>query len=217
MNKAIQELPTYIQEKVSAAQVPIKYTAAIKALAECRNIDEAKYFADKSDALAAWAKIYQHDEAAAEAKRLKLHAYRRMGVLAQEIQPRKSYGGTHGSSPGPAALLRKIGLKKHEASSATALSRLPSKEFHKEVALARPHAPSFFVNTLSTASEGWLTISTPNGQSGGTMAAFRCFCRKADPKKIAKSLHKGELQRAREMITEIIEWADTFDQYLPKE
>ena len=202
---------------METANVPIKYTTAVKALAACRNIDEAKYYADKSDALAAWAKIFKHDEAAVEAKRLKLHAYRRMGVIASELQPQHSYGGTtHGSSPGPGALLRQAGLKKHEASAANALARVNTRKFRKEVALERPHAPSFFINTLSTASDGWLKISSSNGQSGGQMASFRCFCRRYDPKEIAKTLTASESAKAKEMATEIIEWLDTLDQYLPR-
>lgn len=215
MNTAIAKLPTYIQEKVANAQVPVKYTAAVKALIACRTIDEAKYFADKSDALAAWAKIYQHDEAAAEAKRLKLHAYRRMGILAVEIQPGRKIKGVYvaGGDPGPAALLRSAGLPGHDAQSAVALSRLNKKKFRNEVASARPHAPSFFRDVFYGYSSGWKIL----GSGGkGSMMAFRCFCRKQDPKEIAASLSPTEAKKAKEIATDIIEWMDAFDQYLPK-
>lgn len=67
--------------------VPVEYETAINALVACRSIDEAKYWSDKSDALAAWAKIYHSDKAAREAKALKLWAFRRMGQLAAELRP----------------------------------------------------------------------------------------------------------------------------------
>lgn len=64
--------------------VPVEYEAACNALAQCVDLDEAKYWSDKADALAAWAKIYRDDRISAQAKRLKLKAYRRMGELAAE-------------------------------------------------------------------------------------------------------------------------------------
>lgn len=216
MSTAIQKLPTYIQEKVAHAQVPIKYTAAIKALAACRSIDEVKYFADKSDALAVWAKIYQNDQVAVEAKRLKLHAFRRMGILATEIQPgRGDNGSKSGGPPGPAGLLRQAGLPGHDAQSATSLSRLSDKKFRAEVESERPHAPSFFRDAFYGSSDSWVVLAGKNGR--GSMQSFRAFCRKENPKTIAKSLSPSEAKKAKEMATEIIEWMDTFDQYLPKE
>ena len=73
--------------------VPVEYERACTALAECQTIDEAKYWDNKADALAAWAKIYNNDQAGLEAKRLKLHAYRRMGEIAREIIPKGTSGG----------------------------------------------------------------------------------------------------------------------------
>src|SRR5208282_4621524 len=68
--------------------VPVEYETAITALTECAHLDEAKYWDNKADALAAWAKIYHSDECARKAKMLKMHAYRRMGQLAGELRPK---------------------------------------------------------------------------------------------------------------------------------
>src|ERR1700722_7297053 len=83
--------------------MPVEYVEACKALAACVTIDEAKRWADKAEALAAWAKIYRSDEASVQAARLKLHAYRRMGKLAEEIRPLRHIGG-QGYALGPPSL-----------------------------------------------------------------------------------------------------------------
>jgi hypothetical protein len=213
---ALQPLPTYIKAKIPNAIVPVKYTAAVKALAECRNIDDAKYFADKSDALAAWAKIYRHNEAAVEAKRLKLHAFRRMGDLALAIQPGYTGGGPgRGGVPGtgPVKLLQGLGLTRGQAQSATVLSRMPEKKFKKVIKSSSPKSPSSYLVQNIGMSDSWKRV---NGGDSASMASMRRFCRKNDPRRLALNLTPSEAKRAKEMATEIIEWMDTFDQYLPE-
>ena len=209
-------IPTYIQTKIPNATVPVKYTAAVKALAACRTIDDAKYFADKSEALAAWAKIYKHNEAAIEAKRLKLHSFRRMGALALEIQPTYSGGGPGLAGvpgTGPVKLLQGFGLNRGQAESATCLSRMPKKQFQKAVASNCPRAPSFYKSKYIGCSDEWKTLIVKND----SMAAMHRLCRKHDPKALARGLTNSESIKAREIALEIIEWLDTFDQYLPKD
>ncbi len=215
MSTAIQALPTYIQKKISHADVPVLYSAACKQLAECRNIDEAKYYADKSDALAAWAKIYKNDQASLEAKRLKLHAFRRMGVIASEMRP-SPRGGKGGSIPGTRSLLIEVGLSPHDANAVGAVTRLTKKRFRK--AVESPRAPSFYTNTFlgndgkNKQSESWKKLHH-HGNSAGIMLAF---CQRHDPKKLARGLTASESKGAKKMAIEIIEWMDTFEQYLPK-
>ena len=216
MNTAIQALPTYVQEKISTANVPILYSAAIKALAECRHIDDAKYFADKADALAAWAKIYKSDQASIESKRLKLHAFRRMGTIASEIRP-NARGGHGGSTPGTRSLLLESGLSCQDAASVAAVTKLTKKKFRKAVDADVPRAPSFYTSTFRgndgkhIQSKSWIRLHHRGGDSVGKMLHF---CRKNDPKEIARDLTPSESKKVREMAIEIIEWWDTIDQYL---
>lgn len=90
--------------------VPVEYEAAVKSLQACATLDEAKYWSDKSDALAAWAKA-----------------------------------------------------------------------------------------------------------GGYSMTGFRGFCRKNSAVKLAALLQPGEVSKTRELVTEIAEWLDAFEQALPKE
>lgn len=191
--------------------VPVEYESAVKALAACVSLDEAKYWSDKSDALAAWAKIYKDDQAGVEARRLKLHAYRRMGQLAGELQPTKfknQKGSTaKGKFPGPVSLLQERGLTRDAAQSARHLALRSPASFASLVSLPKPPAPS---------------EAKRNGQDheyGGLRAALfsaRSHTRKFKAAKVARSLQGTEVSTARMLVRELIDWLDEFEQHLPK-
>lgn len=119
--------------------VPVVYEAAIKALGECLSLDDAKVWDDKADALAAWAKIYQDDKAARQAKALKLHAYQRMGVLAAQLRPTVRKGFAKGNAVGPRSLLLELGMTKANAQAAVRLGRT-AKEIVERLS-SRPRIP----------------------------------------------------------------------------
>jgi hypothetical protein len=124
----------------STKPLPVPYLQAVKALAACRTMDEAKYWNDASDALAAWAKIYADDAVSNEARALKLHAYRRIGALAEELQPGAA-GNGHGRQPGPFKLLRAHGFSAHQAAAARKLATIEPPEFDRLVSARRPPSP----------------------------------------------------------------------------
>jgi hypothetical protein len=207
--------------------VPVEYEAALKSLSECMSIDDAKYWADKSDALAAWAKIYHDDQAAIDARRLKLHAFHRMGTLARELYPNERGGGQkgmRGGRPGPQAELRKRGLAPLAATNAVRISRATEQELAKHLAAGhgvqrtaiefRGRGPQ---KHHAVSSEAWLWLTNmhvqyPSPHIKRVAAAFRS----RDPKDVAAGLSDGEVAQARQLATELIEWLDEFDQYLPK-
>lgn len=82
----IAKIPVVVRDRMPHVAMPVEYEEACKALAACATIDEGKYWSDKADALAAWAKIYKSDEAAIAARRLKLQAFRRMGEIATQME-----------------------------------------------------------------------------------------------------------------------------------
>jgi hypothetical protein len=65
------------------------YEEACNALARCVDLDEAKYWSDKADALAAWAKIYHDTKIEDQARKLKAKARRSMALLAEALRPTK--------------------------------------------------------------------------------------------------------------------------------
>ncbi len=96
MSTAVANLPTYVQEKVGHAQLPAEYKAAVKAIRACDSIDIVKHYSDKADALAVMAKIYKDKGLETEAKRLKLHTFRKMGQLAEKLALSDSKSGYSG-------------------------------------------------------------------------------------------------------------------------
>jgi hypothetical protein len=154
---------------VKRVPMPVVYEAACKALAEVSTVLDAKYFSDKADALATWAKIYKSDEAAVAAKRLKIHAYRKMGEIAEQLQPtsRRSLGRGKGSSPGANSLLMENGLTVGQANIVLRVSRVPVtavKEF-----LDMPRPPS--IHTVAYAGRGLGT----SARSLSSDAYYRIF------------------------------------------
>lgn len=196
------------------AKLPVIYEQAIKALIACQTLDEALYWDNKADALAAWAKIYHNDQAAREARALKLHAYRRMGQLAAEIQP----GGPlpaprSGKSAGPLRALIEHGMKRGQATAARRLATSPRSEVDAAINSSHPPSPSRF---LATASGGRGSQNYKLFLSGSAHG-FRSFCRKYAAAEFAAGMTADEAARLREFAIELSDWLDTFEQHLPKE
>jgi hypothetical protein len=136
-----------------APRLPIEYSTAIKALAACMTLNEAKYWDDKADALAAWSKIYRSNDAEQKALCLKLHAYRRMGEIAEELRPSR-VGRPAGDSPGTSsALLASHGLSKPAVRAARKLAALPKQAFEK--ILEKPQAPTTVAGHLTSKDPLW--------------------------------------------------------------
>lgn len=197
--------------------VPIEYDRAIQALVACQTLDDAKYFSDKADALAAWAKIYRDDQAGIESKRLKLHAYRRMGQLASQLRPGKrvafgkpGYAGFQGSEPGPNALLREKGFTREQARHIQAIAKIPDDQFDVSVSSPRPPGPTILARNARCEDPNWLKFQHSFSQ-------LLVSCRALPASDFARSLNPSLYTNLHERICEMIEWLDEFEQQLPKE
>lgn len=189
--------------------VPVEYETAIGALQACVTLDESKYWSDKADALAAWAKIYRSDDASRKAKMLKLHAYRRMGELARELGKQ---------SGGALPVLQDAGLRGYQARAAMTASRLPVREFNSLVNSEKPPSPSSLRLYAEgrESSDSWMTLSGRMQGSNNSFTGFRAFVRRHDAKELAHGLTKDEAAIVREGIEEITDWLDEFEQHLPR-
>ena len=199
-----------LQQITASAKIPVQYEQACQSLEACRTIDEAKYWSDKSEALAAWAKIFRSTKAATEARRLKLHAYRRMGLLAAELRPRTGRG-----SPGASSLLRENGFSQPQASIIRKVALTPQDTFDQLVALEKPPAPAWLRQKTPGYSEAW-DMAFGRG-SGPTLASLSTFCRKHDPTALAHGFKPDEARQARVRVRELVEWLDKFEQRLPSD
>lgn len=207
----IQALPAAIKRRSEQLEMPVLYREALAALERCTTMDEGKYYADKADALAAWAKIYGSDEDARAAARLKLKAYSRMGKLAEELRPIKSNGYRLGLEPGPTTLLMEHGLSKHHAAYARRLSKLENgdrEKFAKVIEAAKSPSGAVLQVGVTGSTERW-------GKYRQAMMSFRGYCRNNDAS-LAKSFSRDEAIKAKEMVVEVWEWLDAFEQALPK-
>lgn len=213
-----------------APLVPVEYDSAVRALIACSTLDEAKYWSSKADALAAWAKIYGDDKVGREAKRLRLYAYRRMGEIARELRPggvassrnpHPTQKGAHrfsGRLPGPKSLLEEQGLNDGQTRSALRVSRIPKKEFDAFVNSPKPPSPV----TIGSVQIG---VSRDYELFNSALTGFvSCLKARGDPKEFvkqvppdSKAMRNGGTERIRARVAQIIEWLDTFEQYLPKE
>lgn len=193
--------------------VPIEYDAAIHALQACISLDEAKYWSNKADALAAWAKMYRSDRAGVEAKKLKLHAYRRMGQIAEEMRPRKP-----GTTRGPLSLLNEH-LPRATAQESSVLARLPSKKFDEMISRPTPPSPSTAMKEYRFSNNGcsasWQVLMTSSGAA--SLVAARGFCAKHDAASLGRGLNADEAGKVRIIIQEISDWLDELERVLPKE
>lgn len=214
------QLPAVIKRGIPNAKLPVIFEDAVKALAACRTLDEAKYFRDKAEALKAWARIHKSKVAEREARALTLHAFKRLGELAEEMRPtgrgktrpglsRRQMGGT---APGARSLLVETGLTPTQASNAGRIARIPKDTFDRIVARQVPPSPNTAARTMDKGSEGWKRFGSANSPR-----QFRSFCRSTNAVELARSLSPDESLKAREVVIEIGEWLDTFEQHLPKE
>lgn len=191
--------------------VPVEYETAVTALQACIDLDEGKYWADKADMLAAWAKMYRNDDAGRKARMLKLHAYRRMGQLAAELNPRRAKTGEgvgKGSVPGsgPRSLMLAHGLTVAEVGAARALARIPQRQFDQ--ILRNPVSPTTIRSRLYQTTE-WHYMQA-------SLMSVRSRCRVDTPAQVVDTMSEVECANAREMVREIVEWFDEFDQRCAK-
>lgn len=227
-NTAIKRLPVLVQERIDAASLPAGYIRAIAdlraakhELADCTTIESAKTWSEKADLVAQAAKILKDAELASEAREVKFHAYRRMGLLAEKLQPavRKRVsgvsGGFRGSSPGPAALLRGRGLSYRQADNARVLARMKESDFDAAVKAGRSITAVAATERNHRCSDAWMWLT--RGEGTVRLPSVRNFLRQRAARDVASRLAPGEAKAARELARDLIEWLDEFEQWLPKE
>jgi hypothetical protein len=186
------------------AFVPAQYEQAIQALIFCQTIDEARAFDSAADALAAWAKIYCDDRAAHAARVLKLHAYRRVGVLAQQLRPTQ---GIHRGAKGPNSLLVESGFKHHEAIAAVKVSRMPQNDFDRIAAQRRPPSPAMLAQVSLQKNPAWARI---RGRFSGVISVLR----KGGLADLVAGLDDSDLQAAERSCDEVTRLIERFRQHI---
>lgn len=195
-----------ITDEVNASTValPGVYTKAVQFIRDTVTLDEAKHWIDKSEALNAWAQMYHDDQVGDASKRLRLHAYRRMGQLAQELQPTKTIKGG-GRTKGPNALLRKAGLSRHGSNAAIKLAKATDDEAHELVTAERPISPTTYERQSYDRSG---LAAFRNHQR--TPFSCRIFIREVTPRQATNKLGALERREAATQLKDLQKWIDEF-------
>lgn len=184
------------------AKLPIPFTDALRLLVQCRRLDETKYWDNWAEALAAYAKMYSDDEVGREARLLRLHAYRRMGQLAEQLQPSKGNG-----RKGPQARLREEGVKHHLARQALAISQMTTADFAEITARELIPTPDALVNIELSKAPEWARIKS-------AIHSLRSRFKQTTPRAIAASLPARDKSTLRQQVHEAAEWLRQLEQEL---
>jgi hypothetical protein len=159
---------------ITGAQLPKNYEAAKIALAACHRIDECKDWADKSAALASYAKMADDDDLEKYALRVRARAIQRCGELLRTYEAKR--GGDRGNAATGgrtpvgetrSAIAEEAGLSPHQKKTALRLASIPEEEFTEAVESDTP--PTI----TALAEQGTVKKSPPNILNGRDPADFR--------------------------------------------
>lgn len=184
--------------------IPVCYETACKALAECLSIDEAKLWNDRAEALAAWAKIYHDNDATRKAKALRLHAFRRMGKISEDLA--KGRESTSPTAPGARFILRNHGLNNNDADSCIRLARARAATFNQAVNAKRPPAPGSFAKKVRDTDLTDMAVTLKRA-----FVEAVPFCKGNSAKSVFSALSSHDLEKMNERLTVVYEWLDEFN------
>lgn len=183
---------------------PVEYENALRSLQLCQTLDDAKYWSDKSEALAAWARIFRDKRVELEAKKLRLTAYRKMGELAQQLRPKQKPLGGKGCLPGEIALLKDQGLSLQQANSASFLARLAKPKFTDLLNRTNPPSPITAIRFKFEQTSEWLSFK--HNSNGGMY--FRGWTRNHPAAKFIAALRADEKLVLLEVVVELAAWVE---------
>jgi N6-adenosine-specific RNA methylase IME4 len=121
-------------------KLPAKYTAARKALAEARNVDEVKGIRDKALAMEIYAKQAKDGELIGFATDIRKRAERRLGEMMVASPKAKAGRKTKSGLRKTQLTLASQGIDKHLADRARKAAAMPAPKFEADVAKARKRA-----------------------------------------------------------------------------
>lgn len=189
--------------KIDDSKPLLVYEKAVMAIRDCRTIDDAKFWSDKSEALQAWARMYADDRIMREARALKLHAYRRIGQLADALRismPKGSgYRGLKGSVRGARSLLIEHGVSTSRSQHMLTIGRMDQDLFDGAVSRDKPPSPSQLCDRELRPNPLWATV-------GNRLSIFLSAIKSVEPESLARTLDEKQRKKALRMIDDAFRW-----------
>lgn len=204
---------------ISSARLPTSYVAAKQAIEICSRIDECHKWANKSEALASYAKQADDDTLRRFADRIQARAIKRCGELLRQIPSHR--GGnlpnvTAPSGPSRTQAAEEAGMSERQKVTALRVANVPRDEFERLVEDSEPptvtqlaeigriHKPRPLVD-LGGRDPGEFAIST-KGQ--GMLRELAEFGATTDPAVIARGALDHELGSIQRNIEQAKRWLD---------
>ena len=115
------------------------YDRAKSALAACERLDEAQDIADRSAALAAYAKQANDAELEATARRIRARAFRRLGELSAALpKAANQHAARSTAETCKIETLNQAGISKAQAHRAERIAAIPAAEFERRIERSQP-------------------------------------------------------------------------------
>jgi hypothetical protein len=204
---------------IGRAPLPVSYERAKTALATCTAIDECKDWADKSAALASYAKQADDQTLHHFATRISARAIRRAGELLKTFQneragagrPSKLTVGPHGQLPESTQrqAAASAGMSEHQELQAVRVANVPAKDFEAAVESERPATVTRLAElgkTSKPAPPGFVAAT----HAIGTVKEFAAFCQAHPPEFVAGGVYAYEAPKIRTHVTAIEAWLKVF-------
>jgi hypothetical protein len=203
------QLPAHID--VANARLPTTYEQARSALLHCTSIDECQEWANKAEALAAYARMAQDDTLRKLTDRIQARAVRRAGELLKLFdgrgRPSENNNGTVVISQATAAA--KAGMSKRQKETAVRVANVPDKVFEAAVESEVPPSVTKLAEMGRQARplpEGYV----PTSHLLGTVKRFADFCRDHSPEAVAGDVKSYEVPSIRQHVVTIEMWLGRF-------
>lgn len=181
----------------TSAPLPVVYTNAIAALANCERVDECADWKNKAEAIASYARQSKDETLLHTAMRIKGRAVRRVGELLREIpeQPGKRTDLEPKAGAGPrletrANVAERVDMSPRQVKDALRVAAIPEKKFERAIEADKPATITELakLGTKPKAPSGeYLRGRDPRDFNASLhgLAAVRNFARDAQSKDIA--------------------------------
>lgn len=198
---------------IANAPLPETYEAAKSALATCERIDECQDWANKAEALAAYARMSDDDTLRKLADRIQARAVRRAGQLLRQIDGRgrpKNNGGAPVISQRQAASDAR--LSPDQQLQAVRVSKVDESTFNAAV---ESDDPPTVTALAEQGKKSRITIDRPENFEAATKvigAIRRCVAafKEHEPEFVIDGIGKTEVAEMREAVTVMDTWLDRF-------